>query len=317
LPDSHTPEQFYQEIDSLYLTGDYTEVLEKTFLLLRFFEESGNLSGEVNCYNILGDVMRAISDYSGSLGYLKKSLELTAQPQDSLLRVTTYCLIAATYFELNQPFHIDSAWKYASLSYRLAKQKADKLTQLRNLNILGMVELFKGRFPSSYTYLRQALDIAKQNRPDDIPLVRVNLSKYYDTTGNRREAISLALQAYAEAKRMNILVYRRLSAFALTEYFNKEGDYRRALKYMTDLFQTTSHILWEKKEGWVFNLKMQTERLRKEHELELLKSQEKKHIDDLNERTYWLILSIVLICGLIFFTILFGFFAKMRTFEYN
>ena len=304
--DSATIQRTYKLIDSLYLTGEYSEVIDLTFQLFKHYRNKGNRAEEARCYNILGDVFRAIGDFPGSVEYLNKSLILSAGQEASLLRATTYNFLAATYFEYKIPGHLDSAARFARQSLRLSERLSSDRLEFLNLNILGAIEQSEGNYNGSIQTLSRSLEIARRSYPADVPLVLLNLSGNYDRIGKRATAISLVRQAFELAKSNNIPVYRRIAGFALSEYYVGDGNFREANQFMMDVLRTTDQFIRERRDGWRQSTRVHMENLRQQQEMEILKLTEQKSRENLMESYIWLLFLVILVIGLVFFTVQFA-----------
>ncbi|MFC2101840.1 ATP-binding protein [Bacteroidota bacterium] len=248
LIDEQSSVRIHQEVDSLYLVGDYSKAIEKTLILLAYYKNEGDINGQIGCNNHLGDFLRAAGRPAGSLEYLYRALSLNPQPYDSLLLAQTYNYLAATYFEYNYPACIDSAKVYASVSMGIAKEVQDDKLVYSNLNILGKVEEGKGDLDSALIFMKQALEIVKRVNPVDEALVLTNIAGSYFLKGEMARARELSLEAYAQAKRDNINTYLRLTTALLERIYLSEGNFQEAHHYLGELTFYTRNFIDEKTE---------------------------------------------------------------------
>ena len=93
--DEKTSLLYHQEIDSLYLVGDYSEAIDRILILLDYYSQQNDVKGQIICNNYMGDLLRATGKSKNGRKYLQHAIKLNKEVKDSILLAKTYNLFAA------------------------------------------------------------------------------------------------------------------------------------------------------------------------------------------------------------------------------
>jgi len=293
--DEKTSLLYHQEIDSLYLVGDYSEAIDRILILLDYYSQQNDVKGQIICNNYMGDLLRATGKSKNGRKYLQHAIKLNKEVKDSILLAKTYNLFAAIYYELDFPSLLDSATYYATISTDIATRHGDDRILYSNLNILGKVEEGKGNLGKSLEYLYEALEIVRKVKSIDESLVLLNIAKVYWKLGKLEEAEILAMEAYEMAKKDNIMVYIRLSSLLLEKIYMLTGNYKQAHFFMEQFHFVTRNYLNEKTEKRINALKAQIDQTRNE-----IKLQKEIEVGQLHTISLFIIIGFALIFIIIF-----------------
>ncbi len=266
--DEKTSLLYHREIDSLYLVGDYNEAIERVLILLDYYSQQNDVRGQIKCNNYLGDLLRASGEGENGLEYLNYAMILNRETPDSLLLAKTYNLLAAIYYEYNFPTLLDSATYYAAISADIARRHGDNQILYSDLNILGKIEEGLGNQEYALEYLYEALEIVRKVKSIDESLVLSNIAEVYWKLGKLKEAERLALNAFNQAKKDNIMVYIRLSSLLLEKIYKLTGNYKQAHFFMEQFHFATRNYLNEKTEKRINALKAHIEQTHNEIKLQ-------------------------------------------------
>ena len=271
-----TPPELEKWIDSLYLKGEYNKAIEFTLYLTQTAREDTNINLEIKSYNYLGDLARAMGDYTSSLLYLQKALTFNQVP-DTLLLASTYNLLAATYFEMLLSSHNDSARIFAEKALRLARIVGDDALIYSSLNIIGSIKLINKENEAALKDFREALPLAQKIRPIDLSLLEIHIAQAYLQMGQDTKAISLAEKAFERAKKDDVKVYIRLISDFLREYYYKIGNKAKAYYYLEELTQSVQSIFQEKTQKRIGELEASIKMANAERENVRLRLEEDLH----------------------------------------
>jgi class 3 adenylate cyclase len=114
---------------------------------------------EANAYNNISIVYSYMGEYTISLGYLVKVLQISEERKDSARIAVALNNIGLRYFELSSP---DNALTYYFRALKINEQLGRIRHKCTNLGNIGGAYFSKSEYDSSFFYYEQALALSRQ-----------------------------------------------------------------------------------------------------------------------------------------------------------
>ena len=226
-----------------YLKGNYHKALEKYFEGLKYANANKTIKGIL--LNNIGMVYQELRDYHKAQEYYRKTLSLKKENFDSSRFAPTYNSIGLTYKSLHQ---YEIAKLYFDSAYSYGKRFDDYYTKADALGNIANYYLRNKNYFQAEKYCREGLSIKKEQEDayglstsySDLGAILLKLNKLKEA----KDAL-LASEKLAIENNYNDLlvpVYQNMS-----ELNQKEGDYKKALYYITKTIALKDSILSEGK----------------------------------------------------------------------
>jgi tetratricopeptide (TPR) repeat protein len=233
---------------------------------LRIFEEQDNKKGMTIIYYNLGSLHTEFGDYKKSLEFHLKSLDLSKSINDTSGIGNSYYGIGVIYKSKNE---IDSALFYFQKSYDFYKNTKHSDGIAGALNNIGIMHKELGNYDTAMEFYQLALnEIAKTQ--DNISLIDsyVRIGEIYNLKNKFSNAETYYLKALNLADSLNILGGKRYANFMISEFYEKNENYKLALKYFKKSTEAKDSILnTEKAEQFnKLNIVYETEKKQKANE---------------------------------------------------
>lgn len=231
------------------------------------FKENNFTSDIVNPYIGLGNLLKEQKEYDKALFYLNRALEIILQ-----LKVDIYSKPAGILSAIGQVYFEKKEYQKALVKYEEA------------------LDFYK-KIGHNDSQARCCMRIGK------VHLVRNDLKKAYENLNRSREL----------AEKSNHIILRKDNYQLLSDYYEKTGNYKKALEYHRMFADLNFKIYDEKSAEALTEMQTKYETEKKEKEIELLKSQEQLRELTLSKQK---IIRNVSIAGFVLILIFLGFFIK-------
>lgn len=184
---------------ALSMTGNSTRALELELKALRITEKYNFTIGRGQILNRLGIIYRSAGDFSSSLFYHKKSLQLFNSSRNYNMAVPAEVYLGMTYRALNV---LDSALFYSLRADKKIKQYGDSTMSCPNLITLGRIQLVKGNVQPALNYFQQALsDGYLIDQYFFTSIANIEIAEIYQQAGQRDSTIYYAQRALDDAQK--------------------------------------------------------------------------------------------------------------------
>jgi signal transduction histidine kinase len=232
--DSSQARKLLQTADSFAKVAQYTSATDLTVLALEYFEQAGDVPGEITCLNQLADIYRGTENYPLCRTHLSLAMSLASKHGDSLGLANSENILSAMLFEIG-PAKFDSAAKMANRSLQYARKHHDQRLTFLNLNILGMVASTDGRNGEAMRLLQEAYSIVKTDFPADVPLLLTNMARVLFRSGQTAKAEQFGMHAYTRARSGGTVWYIIMSAQFLANLYHTTGRDHLAYPVLLEL----------------------------------------------------------------------------------
>ncbi|MFC2102236.1 ATP-binding protein [Bacteroidota bacterium] len=250
-----------------YYRGNTENAVTLALRALAYYKEIADTLQMTRIMILVGDILRGNELFDQSQEYLFNALTWAVQMGDSTLLSAVYNRMAGLGID-DTRIPQDSTEKFARLSLEIARSQGNELMIYNNLNILGVLEITRGNYRKSLSYLNEALTVAQKSFPEDEALILHNMARNHFLMGLPSIAVEEEKKAFKHAKEHNIPQYIRLSSSYLKDYYISVGNFEEALNYAIQYylardFITNQKVLVQLKE---FNNQIEAEKQRSENQ---------------------------------------------------
>lgn len=177
----------------------------------------------------IGEIHRAIGNYSSGLQYLFIADYYTDKKHDLIYHAKIYNRISAIYYEM---LDYNKSLYYAYKSLEIAKDSSSLDLIADNQILIGANYGRLSRLKESLDVLLEAKKLYKKLYPEDLPYVLNNICQTYTWMGKYDEAIEAGLESYNQAIKDSIKPYVQLAANYLFIAYEGKGDLKNAYKFL-------------------------------------------------------------------------------------
>ncbi|EDM44923.1 Tetratricopeptide TPR_2 [unidentified eubacterium SCB49] len=201
-------------------------------------------------YNHLGMVYREIDQPKRAIATYNKALAHSIKLKDSIILLNN---IANCHKELEQ---YDKSISIFELTYNKVLGLKDKIETARALDNLGHTQ-FKAGYTEGLPNMLQALEIRKEvNHNSQLYTSYKHLSEYYNSTNNKKEALTYATLGKETAAKVNTMYYKdALSNYLklnensdISEYIHLNDSIRKATLQQDNKFASIEYNINKEKE---------------------------------------------------------------------
>ena len=195
---------------------------------------------EANAYNNLSIVYSYLGEYTVSLGYLVKVLEISEERKDSASIAVALNNIGLRYFELTSP---DKALGYYFRALKINEKTGRIRRKSTNLGNIGGAYFSKGEYDSAFYYYDKALKLSRRlNLKYQLEINQQAMAHLYSQMGNYHLAWQSIDTAMLLAKELGD-TYGIITLYSLMGMIhNLEDDYSLGKdKYMKALSMATEN----------------------------------------------------------------------------
>lgn len=286
--------EVYKQMGNIYENlNDYKGLVEANFKSLPIFEQTNNLEGKADCLIGIGSAMYHIEEYDNALKYLKESMALSKQIQQSekgfngIAGIVHACnRIANIYLDLRKP---QAALLYLDTALSFAKRQNAPALIAGIYNNMGDAYMQQKGFAKAIQLYRYSLNYAEQ--ADDMTALTNALNGIGEALitapdASLREADITLAQRFVMARSYlqrslkisentdGFFLNQRLSLKWLSSLCEKEQHYEEALQYLHQYTDMQDTIINSDKAKAIIAQQIRSETQQKEQRIEEL-NQEK------------------------------------------
>ncbi|HRR10512.1 MAG: tetratricopeptide repeat protein [Tenuifilum sp.] len=299
----------YRRLDNHAYASEYHL---KALKLAEEIKDTFNIS--VAC-NSLGNIFSLNGRYDEALEYFQRALYLSQQTNNLLGQAMNFNNIGEVY-EFKGDFikAKDYYSKSLDINYQINSQKGIAI----NFNALGKIELYLGNPLKAQDYFTKALVIDKKlNDKKFIADSYINLARAQLGLNNDRSAYENVFACLSIAKEIKSLIHFQQAYEVLSDYYQKQNEYSKALEYFKLSSSYKDSVLNEKNSRHISTIQTLYETEKKENEIKLLLQQQElkqREITRTKIQTYVLLIGLLL-SGAMLLVIYFALRDKRRTAE--
>ena len=213
---------FYREV------GVYDQAIDYFFKSLKIMEEVDNQAGIARSYNLIGIIYYYLTSYDLSLEYYNKALEINKMQDDVKWIAGNYNNVGMIYKEKGE---YEKALMYYNRSLQMSQVQNNQNWIANNYGNIGNLFLQMGK-PEAIDYLEKRLRIKiEQSDSSGIASANHSIGAYYNQFEKYVEALPYLQKSYDIAKRKSLRSLSRDAVGALSETYEKLGDYKNAYCY--------------------------------------------------------------------------------------
>jgi signal transduction histidine kinase len=235
---------------------------------LKILEKYNDTSSLLNCYILLGEFYRAITQYKSSINLLNKALIINNIYKNDTIFANITNRLASTYYEL---INHDKALFYSNISLKISRKINNYELISSNLNIIGCIELNRKNFTKAEQLLLEAIEKSKLINSLNTTNVLINIGYLYNDLKQWNLVEKYGKEAYERAYKANIRVYLQGSTHLLSIAYKQKRRFEKAYYYnqLTNAYKDTIGV--ERSSNEFQALKSNYEIEKKERENHILK----------------------------------------------
>ncbi|MEI6090759.1 MAG: ATP-binding protein [bacterium] len=252
-------------------------------------------------YKDIGESYRSFFEYSASLKYLNKSLQLSHKLKDKFGEAKALNRIGAVYAEFNNIKDRNKSLYYTNKSNSIAESLDDYDLLTSNYLLLGANYSYLKDYQRAFDYFNKSLVLVDScSSSEDKSLILKAIAVMYYYLNDNAKAIEYGQKAYKNALENNNLTYIWLSTNILCQVYEKIHNSDSALKYLKITADARSDLYMKEKDLAVFKSEAKFQKEQFAHE-------KKEEIQRERDKTlFFIIIIIIIFISLTFSMIRFG-----------
>ncbi len=310
-----TDNNLSDELEINYLTlgaiyqkkGKYELALENLFKAADYYDKNGNPNGKASVYNNIAVTYRKLNDLEAAEKYYLKSLTLYKKDNETFGELKIYNNLAVLYEQTNRKDKaVENYKKVLQLSKEMNYMGGIAMAQI---NMAGIFIEHGGDLEKAYKLLSEAEKICKEIKDNYKLAFTYGLKgQYFAKMDNYTNAVYYTNKAYKLAVEIKSENDKADMALQLSEFYQKQNDYKNALKYFQIYHNTNDSIFNIEKARKIEELKTRFELENQEKELKI-KEQKIKILEKEQKinsiKSYLSLFGKIVIFAVIIFIILF------------
>lgn len=265
----------------------YDRALEFTFKSADLFESIGDKEGLANCYNNIGSFYNSKGDFTKDVQFHKRSIEyhlkaiqLRIETNDVAQIHNSYNNIGSTYMSIGD---FEKALEYYNKAYDVYVKLGDSNGLEMITSNLGDCYLELGIVQKNPVNLRKALSyflqILKNYQPGEKNIrfagSFISVGQIYTETGNVPLGISYLQKGFEMAKGSHDKSVIMEAAKYLSDAYERNGDYAKALELMHVYNANKDSLINEKNSSSIEEMQVLYQSSQKDREIEKLNNEKR------------------------------------------
>lgn len=304
-----------EELEINYLTlgaiyqkqGKYELAIKNLIKSAEYYDKNGKSNDKASVFNNIAVTYRKLNDYDEAEKYYLKSLELYKKNNEKFGELKIYNNLAVLY---EQTGRLDEAVENYKKVLQLSKEMNYKGgIAMAQINTAGIIIEHGGNLEKAYQLLSESEKICKEIKDNyKLAFIYGLKGQYFAKKNNYINAVYFTKKAYNLTVKIKSENDKADMALQLSEYYQKQNDYKNALKYFQIYHSTNDSIFNIEKVTKIEELKTRFKTENQEKELKIkeqkIKILEKEQkIDSI--KNYLSLFGKILIFTVIIFIILF------------
>jgi len=274
--------------------GNYKTAYIHFVEALNNYDLAENQDKKTGTYNNIGLVYYHLKNYSKALSYFDRALDSTIQPQDTILLASVLNNIALCYSSLDEP---DRALGFLDQAITLSEKINNKYGLCISHQLMGNIYLKLNQSKKAFDAFSVSIDIAREKEWSyQLAVSRLGKAKVLLGMNKAEDAFKVAFEVLEMAETQNSLVLKSDAHEALSEIFEKTGDYKNSMFQYREYTKTQEEIINQTVIHQVYDVELtHLNQLNKMQQLEL----ERKKLIISKKNTLLFFISLVFIMLLI------------------
>jgi signal transduction histidine kinase len=274
--------------------GNYKTAYIHFVEALNNYDLAENQDKKTGTYNNIGLVYYHLKNYSKALSYFDRALDSTIQPQDTILLASVLNNIALCYSSLDEP---DRALGFLDQAITLSEKINNKYGLCISHQLMGNIYLKLNQSKKAFDAFSVSIDIAREKEWSyQLAVSRLGKAKVLLGMNKAEDAFKVAFEVLEMAETQNSLVLKSDAHEALSEIFEKTGDYKNSMLQYREYTKTQEEIINQTVIHQVYDVELtHLNQLNKMQQLEL----ERKKLIISKKNTLLFFISLVFIMLLI------------------
>ena len=272
--------------------GNYKTAYIHFVEALNNYDLAENQDKKTGTYNNIGLVYYHLKNYSKALSYFDRALDSTIQPQDTILLASILNNIALCYSSLDEP---DKALGFLDQAITLSEKINNKYGLCISHQLMGNIYLKLNQSKKAFDAFSVSIDIAREKEWSyQLAVSRLGKAKVLLGINKAEDAFKVAFEVLEMAETQNSLVLKSDAHEALSEIFEKTGDYKNSMLQYREYTKTQEEIINQTVIHQVYDVELtHLNQLNKMQQLEL--ERKKLIIDKKNTLLFFISLVFILL----------------------
>ena len=252
-----------------YKLGIYDKALEYYMKSLELKEEAGDKKGTAYSLGNIGAIYYGLNNYKKALKYYSKSLTIKEEIGDKNGTAISLANIGNVYLQVRE---FKKAFEYYQESLKIFREIGDKRSIGQTLNLIGIVYKDMKKYDESLESFTSSMEMSKEiGDKNGISSALCNRGFLLGKMKKSDQALVDLEQGLKIAKEIKSQDLIQFSYRILSELHTEKGDYKKALEYHRLYSNIKDTIFSEKSRQRIAELEAQSDLLKKEKEIEILK----------------------------------------------
>jgi signal transduction histidine kinase len=300
-----------QEIDALlYLSavqqnyGNYSKSLEYLQNCYHMYDEIKDTLGIGNCYINIGNVHTYSKGYKTAAEYYLKALKIFIKKKAEDRQASAYANLANTYYTIGD---LNKSKEYAQNALVLYDKYNNDKGRISTLISLGNIESDKHNLAEALKYYNKGYIICKKiERLYEMGVIQFNKAGLHIDLKQYQQAVLEINEALAISRKITLKDLEMNCYNLLSELYEKEGDYKKALKYYKEFNELSDTLYSKSKTNEYLQLEGKFQSEKKQKQIEVQKAELGQRDAEVRKQTIFIIALlvtsslIVVLCLLVF-----------------
>lgn len=221
--------------------GNYKTAYIHFIEALKNYDLAKNQDKKTGTYNNIGLVYYHLKNYTKALDYFDKALDSTVQPKDTILIASVLNNIALCYSSDNKP---DLALEFIDRAIRISEIINNQYGLCISHQLMGSIYLKLNQTEKAFDAFSVSIEIAREKEWSyQLAVSRLGNAKVLLDMNRAEEAFKVAYEVLDMAKAQNSLVLKSDAHEALSDIFEKVGDYRNSMLQYREYTKTQEEII--------------------------------------------------------------------------
>lgn len=274
--------------------GNYKTAYIHFVEALNNYDLAENQDKKTGTYNNIGLVYYHMKNYSKALNYFDRALDSTIKPTDTILIASILNNIALCYSSENEH---EKALGFLDQAITLSEKINNKYGLCISHQLMGSIYLNLNQTEKAFEAFSVSIDIAREKEWSyQLAVSRLGNAKVLLGMNRAEDAFKIAYEVLEMAKAQNSLVLQSDAHQALSDIYEKTGEYKNSMLHYREYTKTQEEIINQTVIHQVYDIELtHLNQVNKMQQLEL----DRKMLIISNKNTLLFFISLVFILVLI------------------